>query len=41
LKIDKAKVIRFSGLHKEYEYDYENENEDLKKGKEEVNSPEE
>jgi hypothetical protein len=25
LKIDKAKIVRFSGLHKEYEYDYKNE----------------
>ncbi|KDR24169.1 hypothetical protein L798_08999 [Zootermopsis nevadensis] len=36
LKIDKAKVIRLRGLHKEYDYDYENE--DLKEGKEEVNN---
>lgn len=27
LKIDKAKIIRFSGLHKEYEYDYQNEDQ--------------
>jgi hypothetical protein len=39
LKIDKAKVVRLSGLHKEYEYNYQNE--DPKNMKEETNNPEE
>jgi hypothetical protein len=39
LKIDKAKIIRISGLHKEYEYDYQSE--DLKEGKEEIGNSEE
>jgi hypothetical protein len=39
LKIEKAKIIRLSGLHIESEYDYQNE--DLKEGKEEVHNVEE
>lgn len=32
LKIDKAKIVRFSGLHIEHEYDYQNEDEKEKTG---------
>jgi hypothetical protein len=32
LKIDKAKIVRYSGLHKTHEYDYQNEDQEEETG---------